>query len=93
MSPQWDRPVTRRGGNAASCLPVSFSMLLTGETFVPSWGPEGKVLWLCLGLSCFLMTRSDEMFAADLGMVHGVHYQTRGDVAFDAQSTQLDSDR
>ena len=74
-------------------LPVSFSMLLTGETLVPSWGPEGKVLWLCLGLSYFLMTRSDEMFAADSGMVHDVHCLTRGNVAFYAQSTQVDTDR
>ena len=74
-------------------LPVSFSMLLTGETLVPSWGPEGNVLWLCLGLSYFIMTRSDEMFAADSGMVHDVHSLTRGDVAFYAQGTQLGSDR
>ena len=34
-------------------LPVSFGMLLTEETLIPSWGPEGKVLWLCLCLELF----------------------------------------
>ena len=37
-------------------LPVSFGMPLTGETLIPSWDPEGKVLWLCLLLSYFLHT-------------------------------------
>ena len=54
-------------------LPVSFGMLLAVETLIPTWGPEGKVLWLCLCLSYFLMTRSDEVFAADSGVVHQVH--------------------
>ena len=49
------------------------------------------MLWLRLCLSYFLMTRSDEMFAADSGVVHGVYSLTRGDVAFYAQGTQLDS--
>ena len=44
-------------------------------------------------LSYFLMTRSDDMFTADLGMVHDVHCLTRGVVAFYAQSTQVDTDR
>ena len=74
-------------------LPESFGMLLTGEAFVPSWGPEGKVLWLCLCLSYFLKTRSDEMFAADSGVVYDVHCLTRGGVAFYAQGTELDADR
>ena len=71
-------------------LPVSFGMLLTGETLIPSWGPEGKVLWLCLCLSYFLLARSDEMFAADSGAIHSVHCLTRGDVAFYADGTQLE---
>ena len=28
-------------------LPVSFGMILTGGIFIPSWGPEGRVVWLC----------------------------------------------
>ena len=48
-------------------LPVSFGMRLTGETLISSWGPEGKVLWLCLCLSYFLLARSDDMFAANSG--------------------------
>ena len=70
-------------------LPLLFGMLLVGETLIPTWGPEGKVLRLCLCLSYFLMARSDEMFAADSGVVHPVLCLTRGDVAFFATSTQL----
>ena len=51
------------------------------------------MLWLRLCLSYFLMTRSDEMFAADSGVVHDVHCLARGGVAFYAQGTQLGSDR
>ena len=39
------------------------------------------------------MERSDEMFAADSGVIHDVHCLTRGDVAFYAQGTRLDNDR
>ena len=39
------------------------------------------------------MTRSDEMFAADSGVVHDVLCLTRGDVAFYAQGTQLGNGR
>ena len=74
-------------------LPVSFGMPLTGESLVPSWGQEGKVLWLCLCLSYFFLTRSDEMFAADSGAVHDVHCLTRGDVAFYAQGAQVENGR
>ena len=71
-------------------LPVSFGMLLTGEALIPSWGPEGKVLWLSSCLSYFLLARLDEMFAADSGEVHSAHCLTRGDVAFYVVSTQLE---
>ena len=74
-------------------LPVSFGMLLAGEALISTWGPERKVLWLCLCLSYFLMTRSDEMFAVDSGVVHPVHCLTRGDVAFFATGTQLRNTR
>lgn len=36
-----ERPAVRRR------LPVSFRMSLTGEALIPSWGPEGKVMWMC----------------------------------------------
>ena len=70
-------------------LLVSFGMLLTGETLIPSWGPEGKVLWLCLCLGYFLLARSNDMFAANSGAVHSVHCLTRGDIAVYIGSTQV----
>ena len=33
--------------------PVSWGILLEGETLVSSWGRDGRVLWLCLALGCF----------------------------------------
>ena len=68
---------------------VSWDILLKGETLVSSWGRGGRVLWLCLALGYFLMTRSDEVFAMDTGVVHQVHCLTRGDVAFYSGRQQL----
>ena len=39
------------------------------------------------------MARLDEMFAADSGVVHDVHFLTRGDVAFYTQGAELDNGR
>ena len=51
-------------------------------------GQEGKVVCLCLWLRHFLVALSDE-----IDVVHDVHCLTRGNVAFYAQSTQVDTDR
>ena len=61
--------------------PLSSDMLLEGEILVPSWGRSGQVLWLCLALAYFFMTRSHQLFATDTGVVHQVHCLTRGDIA------------
>ena len=69
--------------------PVSWDMLLEGETLMPSRGRGGRILWLCLALGYFWMTRSDETFATDTGVVHQVHCLNRGDVAFYAGRQEL----
>ena len=63
-------------------LPVTWKMLLEGERLIPEWGVGGRVLWLCLSLSYFLIARSDEIFASSSGQVHPAHCLTRKDVAF-----------
>jgi len=70
-------------------LPVTWGMLRDGEDLEKSWGPGGRVMWLCLSLSYFLITRSDEMFAASSGRVHPAHCLTRRDVAFFRGDRQL----
>ena len=57
-------------------------MRLSEETLIPSWGSEGNILWLGLGLNCFLMGRSDETFADDPGVMHPAHCLTRHDARF-----------
>ena len=42
--------------------PVSWETLLGGQPLTVSWGPGGRVLWLCLALSYFLLARSEEIF-------------------------------
>ena len=79
-----------RGVRHRTRLPVTWSMLLDGESLIPTWGVGGRVIWLCLSLSYFLIARSDEMFASSAGGVHPAHCLTRKDVAFFAGSTQLD---
>ena len=36
-------------------LPVTRRMLLDGESLIPAWGIGGRVMWLCLSLSYFLI--------------------------------------
>ena len=45
-------------------LPVTWRMLLDGESLIPAWRIGGRVMWLCLSLSYFLIARSDEIFAS-----------------------------
>ena len=47
-------------------------------------------MWLCLSLSYFLLTRSDEMFAITAGVVHRVHCLARRDVAFFSADKQFE---
>ena len=62
-------------------LPVSWDMLLGGQSLAPSWDSGGSVLWLCLGMASFFIMRSDEVFAGASGVVHAEHCLTYGDVA------------
>ena len=45
---------------------------------------------LCLGLSCFLIARSDEIVASSSGVAYSVHCLTRKDVAFFSGNNQLE---
>ena len=53
-------------------LPVTWRMLLDGGKLFPAWGIRGRVMWLCLSLSYFLIARSDEIFASSSGVAHHV---------------------
>ena len=61
-------------------LPLTWRMLLDGESLIPAWGIGGRVMRLCLSLSYFLIARPDEIFASSSGVAHPVHYLTRKDV-------------
>ena len=71
-------------------LPVTWRMLLDGESLIPAWGIGGRVMWLCLSLSYFLIARSDEIFASSSGVAHHAHCLTRKDVAFFSGNNQLE---
>ena len=62
--------------------PVSWETLLGGQPLTVSWGPGGRVLWLCLALSYFLLARSEEIFASSASGIHPVHCLQRNDVTF-----------
>ena len=51
------------GSQATVRRPVSWAMLLAGETSIPDRRNRGRVLWLALCASFFLLTRASEMFA------------------------------
>ena len=63
-------------------LPISWGMLIKGQELISSWGPGGRVLWLCLRMSYFFLARSDEVFANGSGVVNPAHCLMRSDVAF-----------
>ena len=65
-------------------------MLLDGESLISAWGIGGRVMWLCLRLSYFLIARSDEIFASSSGVAHHAHCLTRKDVAFFSGNNQLE---
>ena len=71
--------------------PVSWDALLGGQSLAPSWGPGGRVLWMCLALGYFFVARSDEIFASASGVVNPVHCLTRGDAALHRGGRQLGS--
>ena len=72
------------------CLWLGRKLEIGGENLAPSWGSGVRVLWLCLGMACFFIMRSDEVFAGASGVVHAAHCLTRGYVAFFAGESQLD---
>ena len=68
--------------------PISWDMILTGRELVQSWGEGGKILWLCLGLSYFFLTRAGEVFANEDRSV-GEWCLKRNHVAFFEGDRQL----
>ena len=73
------------------CCPVTWSLLRDAEDIVQSWGPGGRVMWMCLmSLSYFLIARADEMFATSSGKVRPAHCLTRRDVALFREDIQLE---
>ncbi|CAM9479372.1 unnamed protein product, partial [Scytosiphon promiscuus] len=56
---------------------------------LPPVGTEARVMRLCLSVSYFLITRSDDMFGDGSGVPHPVHCLTRQDIVFFAGKAQL----
>lgn len=83
------RGIARSQVELRTRLPVTWSMLRDSEDIVQSWGPGGRVLWMCLSLSYILIARADEMFATSSGTVHPAHCLTRRDVVFSRGDRQL----
>ena len=69
--------------------PVSWAMLLDGETLIPACRNEGRVLWLalCASLCCF--TSASEMFVETWSRIHEAYCLRRADVAFFRGRVQL----
>lgn len=47
------------------------------------------MLWLCLALSYFLLTRSEEIFASSVSGIHPVHCLQRHDVTFSDEQDRV----
>lgn len=68
------------GNQATVRRPVSWAMLLAGESLIPSWGTGGRVLWLALCASFCFLTRASEMFAESRSRIHETYCLRRADV-------------
>ena len=73
--------------------PLTWGMLTGMQESIPSWGEGGRVLWIGLALSYFLMLRASELFAKEKGVYHKVYCLRRGDVAFFRDNEQLGEGR
>ena len=70
--------------------PVSWAMLLAGETLIPAWRNGGRVLWLTWCASFCFLTRTSEMFAETRLRIHETYCLRRADVAFFRDRVQLE---
>ena len=70
-------------------VPVFWGTIWRGQHLIPALGDGGRVLWLCLATTYFLMARSEEMFASSAGGVHPTHCLLRSDVTFYAKGRAL----
>lgn len=69
--------------------PLTWGMLCYMQEEVGAGSEGGRVLWLGLAMSYFLLLRASELFAEKSGKIHGIYGLRRGDVAFFAGETQL----
>ena len=77
------------GNQATVPRPLSWAMLLAGETLIPAWRNEGHVLWLALCASYCFFTLASEMFAETRSRIHETYCLRRGDVSFFRGRAQL----
>ena len=83
------RPHAGVSSQATVRRPVSWAMLLAGETLNRSWRNWGRVLWLALCASFCFLTRASEMFAETRSRIHETYYLRRADVPFFRGRVQL----
>ena len=77
------------GNQATVRRPVSWAMLLAGETLIPAWRNAGRVLWPALCASFCFLTRASEMFAETRSRIHETYCLRRTNVAFFSGRVQL----
>lgn len=81
-----------RGGSGKESqvrLPLTWAILAHGYLAVTSFKEGGKVAWLGLALSYFLLCRASELFAYANGLVHPEFCLTRDCVTFFLGDTQV----
>jgi len=83
------RAHVEKGSQQRVRRPLTWGMLTGMQENVPSWGVGGRVMWIGLALSYFLMLRASELFAGKKGVYHKVYCLRRGDVAFFRDNEQL----
>lgn len=87
------RAHVEKGSQQRVRRPLTWGILTRMQESVPSWGVGGRVVWIGLALSYFLMLRASELFAGEKGEFHSIYCLRRGDVAFFRNNEQLGEGR
>ena len=73
--------------------PLTWGMLTEVQEIIPSRGVGGRVVWIGLALSHFLMLRASELFTAEKGEFPTIYCLRRGHVVFSRNNEQLGKSR
>ena len=87
------RADVEKGPQQRARWPLTWGTLTRMQESVPYWGVGGRVVWIGLALSYFVMLRASELFTEEKRDFHGIYCLRRGDMVFFRNTEQLGQGR